>query len=75
LRLSAVEQFLRGGEVDAARLEAAAAMPVDLVRSRTRQDYRRDVVHGFVMRGLINAARRAGVAPGVLAPGLEAAYA
>jgi hypothetical protein len=50
-------------------------MPVDLVRSRTRQDYRRDVVHGFVMRGLINAARRAGVAPGVLAPDLEAAYA
>ncbi len=75
LRLSAVEQFLRGGEVDAARLEAAAAMPVDLVRSRTRQDYRRDVVRGFVMRGLINAARRAGVAPGVLAPDMEAAYA
>ena len=74
-RLSAVEEFLRGAEVSGARLEAAAAMPVDLVASRTRQDYRRDVVRGFVMRGLINAARRAGAAPGLLAPELEAAYA
>ncbi len=74
-RLSAVEDFLRGAEVSAARLEAAAAMPVDLVASRTRQDYRRAVVRGFVMRGLINAAQRAGAAPGLFAPELEAAYA
>jgi xanthine dehydrogenase FAD-binding subunit len=74
-RLAAVEAFLRGAEVSAARLEAAAAMPVDLVASRTRQNYRRDVVRGFVMRGLINAAQRAGAAPGLLAPELEAAYA
>jgi xanthine dehydrogenase FAD-binding subunit len=70
-----VENFLRGAEIDTARLEAAAAMPVDLVASRTRQAYRRDVVHGFVMRGLINAAQRAGAAPGLLATGMEAAYA
>jgi carbon-monoxide dehydrogenase medium subunit/xanthine dehydrogenase FAD-binding subunit len=73
-RLDAVEDFLRGVEVSAARLEEAAAMPVGLVASRTRQDYRRDVVRGFVMRGLINAAQRAGAAPGLLAPELEAAY-
>ncbi|HEY2137035.1 MAG TPA: FAD binding domain-containing protein [Xanthobacteraceae bacterium] len=72
LRLSAVEQFLRGAEVSAARLEQAAAMPVDLVRSRTRQAYRRDVVQGLVMRALINAAQRAGA--GAIAPALEAAY-
>src|ERR1700722_261099 len=74
-RLTAVENFLRGAEISAARLEQAAAMPVDLLASRTRQAYRRDVVHGFVMRGLINAAQRAGAAPGLLATGTEAAYA
>ena len=50
-------------------------MPVELVASRTRQDYRRDVVRGFVMRGLINAARRAGADAQALTGELEAAYA
>jgi carbon-monoxide dehydrogenase medium subunit/xanthine dehydrogenase FAD-binding subunit len=75
LRLAEAEQRLRGAEVSAARLEEAAALPVDLVASRTRQAYRRDVVRGFVMRGLINALQRAGIAPGALEPDLEAAYA
>ena len=48
-------------------------MPVDLVQSRTRQAYRREVVRGFVLRGLINAVERAGGK--VLLPALEAAYA
>ena len=43
--------------------------------SRTRQDYRREVVRGFMLRGLINAVRRAGADPDVLTPELEAAYA
>ena len=50
-------------------------MPVALVASRTRQEYRRDVVRGFMLRGLINAARRAGAAPDALRNELEAAYA
>jgi xanthine dehydrogenase FAD-binding subunit len=74
-RLTAVEEFLRGAEISAPRLEAAADLPVDLVASRTRQGYRREVVRGFVMRGLINAAQRAGAAPGLFAADLEAAYA
>ena len=74
LRLTEVENFLRG-PLGAERLDAAADMPVSLVASRTRQEYRRDVVRGFMLRGLINAARRAGADPGVLAPELEAAYA
>ncbi len=37
-------------------------------QSRTRQDYRRDVVRGFVLRGLIDAVQRAGADPTVLAP-------
>jgi xanthine dehydrogenase FAD-binding subunit len=74
LRLTEVENFLRG-RLSAERLDAAAHMPVSLVASRTRQEYRRDVVRGFMLRGLINAARRAGADPGALTPELEAAYA
>jgi xanthine dehydrogenase FAD-binding subunit len=74
LRLTEVENFLRG-PLNAERLDAAADMPVSLVASRTRREYRRDVVRGFMLRGLINAAQRAGADPGVLAPDLEAAYA
>ena len=75
LRLNSVEDFLRGGPVTAGRFDEAAEMPVSLVASRTRQEYRREVVRGFMLRGLINAARAAGAQPGVLAPELEAAYA
>ena len=74
LRLTEVENFLRG-PLNAGRLDAAADMPMSLVASRTRREYRRDVVRGFMLRGLINAAQRAGADPGVLVPELEAAYA
>ena len=75
LRLTEVERFLKGAPLSAALLEQAADMPVDLVASRTRRDYRCEVVRGFMARGLINAARRAGAAPDALEPELEAAYA
>jgi carbon-monoxide dehydrogenase medium subunit/xanthine dehydrogenase FAD-binding subunit len=74
-RLHDVERFLLSGLLDVRRLEQAAEMPVDLVRSRTRQDYRRDVVRGFMLRGLFNAAQRAGAGPDVLTPEMEAACA
>jgi xanthine dehydrogenase FAD-binding subunit len=74
-RLGDVEAFLRGGPVSAERLLQAVEMPVALVASRTRQAYRREVVRGFVARGLIEAVRGAGGDPGALAPELEAAYA
>ncbi len=74
-RLADAETFLRGGPLSAARLQEAADMPVSLVASRTRQAYRRDVVRGFMLRGLISAARRAGADAGASPPELEAAYA
>jgi xanthine dehydrogenase FAD-binding subunit len=74
-RLSDVEAFLRAGEISPARLEQAADMPVDLVQSRTRQAYRREVVRGFLIRGLVNAVQRAGADPRVLPQEFEAAYA
>lgn len=72
-RLADVEQFLKAGPVTADRLERAADMPVELVASRTRRDYRREVVRGFMLRGLVNAVRAAGGS--TLTPELEAAYA
>jgi carbon-monoxide dehydrogenase medium subunit/xanthine dehydrogenase FAD-binding subunit len=74
-RLGEVEAFLKGAPVTAARLEAAAEMPVALVASRTRQEYRREVVRGFMVRGLMEAVRNAGGRIAALAPELEAAYA
>ncbi|HVY58819.1 MAG TPA: FAD binding domain-containing protein [Xanthobacteraceae bacterium] len=74
-RLTDIETFLRSGTICSERLERAAEMPVDLVRSRTRQAYRREVVRGFLLRGLLNAIRRAGIDPRALAPELEASYA
>ncbi|MGE0678133.1 FAD binding domain-containing protein [Pseudolabrys sp.] len=74
-RLTDVEDFLRGGDLSAERLERAAEMPVSRIASRSRQDYRRDVTRGFMLRGLVNAARAAGAEPSALAGELEAAYA
>ncbi len=73
-RLREIEDLLRGKPLTDALLEEAADMPLDLVQSRTRQDYRRDVVRGFLVRGLISAAKRAGASPDALTPELEAAY-
>jgi xanthine dehydrogenase FAD-binding subunit len=75
VRLTEVEKFLRGAAVGTDRLQQAADMPVSLVASRTRQEYRREVVRGFVLRGLINAAHRAGADLQSFAPEFEAAYA
>jgi hypothetical protein len=66
---------LRGEPLTAERLEQAADMPVPLVASRSRQEYRREVVRGFMLRGLITAARRAGADAAVIAGELEEAYA
>jgi xanthine dehydrogenase FAD-binding subunit len=74
-RLAEVENFLKAEPVNAQRLEHAADMPAELVASRTRQTYRRDVVRGFMLRGLLDAVRSAGGNPGTIAPELEAAYA
>jgi len=74
-RLAEVEGALRGAVLSVDLLERAAEMPIGRVASRTRQEYRREVVRGFVVRGLFNAARRAGADPQALAPALEAAYA
>lgn len=74
-RLTAIESALKGKPVTAAAIEEAAVKAASNVASRTRQEYRREVVVGFVVRSLINAARRAGAGDNLVAPALEAAYA
>ena len=74
-RLRDVEASLRGAPLTPETLERAAEMPLSLIASRTRQEYRREVVRAFMMRGLINAAKRAGAGAAVLSGDLEAAYA
>jgi CO/xanthine dehydrogenase FAD-binding subunit len=73
-RIDAVETALRGARLSMETVENVAAMPLDLVQSRSRQDYRRDVIRGFLARGLISAAKRAGADPQAFQH-REAAYA
>ena len=74
-RMTAIEIALTSKPLSASLLEEAAGAAGDLVASRTRQDYRRDVVRGFVLRALINAARRAGASEKLITRELEAKYA
>ena len=74
-RLTDVESYLRSAPIDNAHIAQAAAMALDLVQSRTRQAYRREVLNGFVARALLQATRAAGADPRLLAPEMEAAYA
>lgn len=55
VRLTECEDFLKGKPIRLDIVKEAAGMPLDRVQSRTRRDYRRQVVSNFVERGLINA--------------------
>ncbi|HEY0441145.1 MAG TPA: FAD binding domain-containing protein [Xanthobacteraceae bacterium] len=74
-RLHDIEKFLCGAPIDNEHIDRAGAMPLDLVQSRSRQAYRREVLRGFVVRALLQAAQAAGAEPRRLAPAMEAAYA
>ncbi len=55
VRATEVEAALNGGPLTLDAIEAAARMPLDRVASRTRRDYRREVVEGFVRRVVLGA--------------------
>ncbi len=59
-RLAEVESFLTGKEMSADVIAEASLLPVDHVRSRSRVAYRREVVRGFMARGLTDAVFDAG---------------
>ncbi len=74
-RLASIESALRGKPVTSTMIVDAASAASAFVASRSRQEYRREVVQGFVVRALVNAAKRAGATSTLVAPELEAAYA
>jgi xanthine dehydrogenase FAD-binding subunit len=59
-RLGEVESFLVGREMSADVITEASLLPVEHVRSRSRVAYRREVVRGFMARGLTDAVFDAG---------------
>jgi CO/xanthine dehydrogenase FAD-binding subunit len=63
VRLEEGEELLDGREISAASIRRAAATAASRVASRTRREYRREVVVNFVARGIAAASRQAGVAP------------
>lgn len=55
MRLNAVESRLRGERISRRTIYAAAQLAADEVASRSRQEYRRSVVIGFVKAGIEEA--------------------
>lgn len=74
-RMGKIEGLLAGKNLSEALLSSAADAAPAFVASRTRQDYRREVVSGFVLRALVNAARRAGADEASITSSFEAAHA
>lgn len=60
MRLPEVEDALRGKPVSAALIAEASAAPADRVASRSRVEYRRHVVQGFVRAAIEDALADAG---------------
>lgn len=60
VRLPQIETRLTGQRPEPGLIRATAETVVEHVKSRTRQEYRREVLVNFVERGLIDALTRAG---------------
>lgn len=60
VRLTEIETFLTDKPITADIIRAAARMNEGLVNSRTRREYRREVVEGFIQRALEDALADAG---------------
>lgn len=57
LRLNESETFLRSKPIDADLINKSAELAVKHVQSRTRQEYRREVVFNFVKRGILKSCK------------------
>ncbi len=55
IRLDDAENLLRGSDVTYAAISRAAKLAPNRVASRSRRDYREDVIQGFAERAIINA--------------------
>ena len=72
-RIELIEHSFRGKPIDARMIVDASYNTDCYIASRTRQDYRREVLQGFVVRAITNAAVRAGADPSLLPADVEAA--
>lgn len=63
-RLRAVEEKLKGARISKAQIqEMADYIPDDIVRSRSRQEYRKTVVRNFLTAGLSESLAEIGILP------------
>lgn len=74
VRAREVERFLIGKPMQADIVAEAAQLPVDHVASRSRIEYRRDVVTGFAQRAILSATADAGHAIEPQSETLEVAH-
>ena len=65
-RMGDIEAALNGAPITGAAIVAAARNGVDYVRSRSRVEYRRAVIPGFVFRAISAAVEAAGAHPDAL---------
>lgn len=70
LRMEAFEQALTGRIADPNHLRDLLPACDDFIRSRSRQDYRKNVAKGFVVNALVRAMAKAG-APAVLCDSMQ----
>ena len=61
VRLPGPENFLRNSEIGLGAISSASQMIGGLVQSRTRREYRKHVVAGFIRRALVNALENCGI--------------
>jgi xanthine dehydrogenase FAD-binding subunit len=73
-RMDLIERQLRGAPVTIDRLRKVMGGCDGFVQSRSRQDYRKSVVPGFLARGISKAMRNAGASAEVCAIAEEVAY-
>ena len=59
-RMTAIEERLKGQAVSVELLRAVMAMCDEFIQSRSRQEYRKQVTPGFLVRALAKAMKKAG---------------
>lgn len=74
-RIAFIEDSFKGKPIDARTIVDASFNTEAYIASRSRQEYRREVLQGFVVRAIVNAARRAGADASLFPADIEAAYA
>ena len=61
LRLVHIEKALIGQKITSELVRQVAEQASDFVQSRSRQEYRREVLVNFVERGIVAAANKSGI--------------